>query len=105
MKTKVCESCGYVGKPIADEFSSFTVDAMVWLAWSAIAVITGIFPLILIAPLFSLIHIAKFRTMKCPKCENLEMVNLHSHAGEEIMHDHHSGTPHHWTDKDGPIPH
>jgi len=99
MKTKVCENCGYVGKPIPDEFSSFTVDAMVWLVCSAIAVITGIFPLILAAPIFSLVHIAVFRTMKCPKCENLEMVNLHSHAGEEIMHDHHSGTPHHWTDK------
>jgi len=67
MKTKVCESCDYVGKPKPDEYSSFSIDAMLWLAWMDCRY-HWYLPVILVAPVFSLIHIAKFQLIKHPKC-------------------------------------
>ena len=92
MKTKICKECGFIGKPITDDFSSFTMDAFIWLTTFAVTVITGIIPLIILAPIFSLFHIATFRTKKCPKCGNLDMVGLHSHRGQEILTPHKGGT-------------
>ena len=91
MKTKVCKECGYVGHPIHDEVSSFVVDVFIWLTCFAATAITGILPLILIAPIFSFLHIMTFRTKKCPKCGNLDMVGLHSHQGRLILQPHEGG--------------
>ncbi len=105
MKTKICKSCGYVGKPIADDKSSFILDAWVWLLCFAISAITGIIPLILLAPAFSVLHLIKFKSMKCPSCGNLDMVGLHSHSGKELLSPHENG-PQPWSDnKNWPIPH
>lgn len=101
MRTKVCKECGYVGQPIHDEVSSFVVDLFIWLTCFAVTVITGIIPLILIAPVFSLLHIFTFRTKKCPKCGNLDMVGLHSHSGKAILQPHEGGVQP-WSDKRKP---
>lgn len=91
MKTKVCKSCGYVGKPIHDEYSSFFLDIFAWILWFAIAAITGLFPLAILGPMFTLFHLSVFRTKKCPKCGNLDMVSRHSHVGKEILTPHEGG--------------
>ena len=98
MKTKVCKSCGYVGSPIHDEYSSFVLDLFAWVLWFAIGAICAIFPLMLIGPLFTLFHLSVFRTKKCPKCGNLDMVNIQSHTGQHIMNPH-EGEPQPWTYK------
>ena len=33
MKTKICKECGYIGKPIADEYSSFSVDLFIYILY------------------------------------------------------------------------
>jgi hypothetical protein len=91
MNTKVCKSCGYVGKPIHDEYSSFIIDLFVWMTVFAISVITGIIPLIILAPVFSIYHLFTFKTKKCPKCRNLDMVSLHSHQGRDVLEPHEGG--------------
>ena len=98
MKTKVCKSCGYMGKPVHDDYSSFVLDLFAWTLWFAIAAITGIFPLAILGPAFSIYHLAIFRTKKCPKCKNLEMVSVNSVDGKHIIEPH-EGEPHAWTDK------
>ena len=98
MNTKVCRECGYVGKPIHDDFSSFALDGFVWITTFAITVITGIIPLIVLAPAFSIYHLLTFKTKKCPKCKNLEMVRLHSHSGREVLEPHEGGVQA-WSDK------
>lgn len=91
MKTKVCTSCGYVGTPIHDDLSSFALDFFAWVLWFAIAGITGIFPLAILGPAFTVYHLMMFRTKKCPKCGNLDMVGLHSHYGQQILTPHEGG--------------
>ena len=97
MKSKVCTSCGYIGKPIHDEWSSFVLDVFAWLLWFAIAAITAIFPLAILGPAFSVYHLMMFRTKKCPKCGNLDMVRLQSQSGKRILTPHEGGTQP-WTD-------
>lgn len=81
MKEKTCESCGYIGKPVHDEYSSLIMDVSVWMMWFVIAAITGIIPLIVIGPMFSLWHLMTFRSHRCPKCGEWEM---HSHPHHSI---------------------
>jgi hypothetical protein len=97
MKTKVCKSCGYVGKPVHDEGAAFFMDLFLWLMIFAIAGITAIFPLVVIAPMLTLVHIYYYRSKKCPKCEDLEMVSLSGHDGKAILEPH-QGEPHAWSD-------
>ena len=97
MKTKVCASCGYIGKPVHDEWSSFLLDLMAWLFAFVIAAITGIIPLVLAGPAFSIYHLVVFRSRKCPKCGDLEMVSMESSTGKHMLEPH-VGGPQPWTD-------
>ena len=47
MKTKVCRSCGYVGKPEYDAPMTFMLDALVWVFGIVVGTIT--FGMLLIA--------------------------------------------------------
>ena len=91
MNMKICKGCGYIGMPIKDEISSFSVDIFVWLLVFSVSVITGIIPLIVLAPIYSLYHLFNFRSKKCPECKNLEMVGLFSRQGQKILKPHKGG--------------
>lgn len=98
MKTKVCRSCGFVGKPEHDDVKTFLFDLFAWVLWFVIAGITGIFPLAIVGPIFTLYHLAVFRSRQCPKCHNLEMVSVNSEDGRHIVEPHEGGI-HAWSDK------
>jgi hypothetical protein len=78
MKEKVCESCGYVGKPAHDEYSSLILDALAWMISFVLASITGIIPLVVLGPMFSVWHFVTFRSHRCPKCGNWDMHRQHN---------------------------
>ena len=84
MKTKICAYCGHVGKPIPQAKSSFVVDAFIWMITLSLTAFSGLVPLLLIPLAWTLYHIAKFNSVKCPKCECLEMVPLNSRKGKAI---------------------
>lgn len=85
MKQRVCTNCGYVGEPIAQCASSFFVDAFIWLTSMSVTLFTGFLPLLLIPLAWTTYHIVKYRTVKCPKCENLDMVSKNSAKGKEAL--------------------
>lgn len=73
MTNKICTSCGYIGKPVHDEYSSLLLDVFAWGGSFVLAAITGIIFLAAIGPAFSIWHIVTFRSHRCPKCGNWEM--------------------------------
>lgn len=85
MKNKVCSSCGYIGHPVHDEYSSLILDASVWVVSFVFAVITGIIYLVVLGPIFSVWHLVTFRSHRCPKCGNWEMHRI-SHRPRTLFH-------------------
>ena len=85
MKHRICTSCGYVGEPISQCAASFLVDALFWLIIVSVTFFTGLLPLLLLPAAWTIFHIAKFRTTKCPECENLDMVSLESAKGKNAL--------------------
>lgn len=85
MKHRVCTSCGFVGKPINQCFGSFLVDAFIWATVGSFALMTGLIPVLLIPAAWTLYHLAKFGTTKCPECGDLEMVSVTSRRGREAI--------------------
>ncbi len=80
MKNKECGSCGYIGHPIHDEYGSLMLDVGVWGLSFIIAMISGIIYLVVLGPIFSLWHLATFRSHRCPKCGEWEMHRQHNHS-------------------------
>jgi hypothetical protein len=85
MTDKVCTSCGFVGKPIRQCFESFLVDAMAWLVFSSVALISGVMYFLLVPAAWTVYHIARFGSTKCPKCESLDMVSMNSSKGKHTL--------------------
>lgn len=85
MKNKICTECGFIGEPIPQLKSSFAVDAVIWLYFGFLAGMSQLLPLLLIPAGWTIYHIIRFNSVKCPECESLEMVSLYSHAGKEAM--------------------
>jgi hypothetical protein len=85
MKDRVCTSCGYVGKPIKQCVESFLVDAFVWGIVGSFALMTGIMPVLVIPAAWTLYHLAKFGTTKCPHCNSLDMVSMDSRKGRAAL--------------------
>lgn len=85
MKQRVCTNCGHVGEPISQCATSFFVDALIWLVVASITLFTGLLPLLLLPLGWTIFHIAKYRTVKCPKCENLDMVSMTSNKGKQAL--------------------
>lgn len=85
MKDRVCASCGHVGKPVRQCWGSFLVDALVWGTVGSAAVITGLLTLFVIPVAWSIYHILRFNTTKCPECGDLEMVAMDSRKGKETL--------------------
>ena len=85
MKHRVCTSCGFVGKPVKQCIESFFVDAFIWGTVGSFALMTGLIPVLLIPAAWTLYHLAKFGTTKCPACGDLEMVSMESRKGREAL--------------------
>jgi len=85
MKDRVCTSCGFVGKPTKQCLGSFFVDAFIWGTVGSLALVTGVLPFLLIPVAWTIYHLAKFNTTKCPSCGDLEMVSMDSRKGREAM--------------------
>ena len=86
MKDRVCTSCGFEGKPIKQCLGSFLVDAFVWGTVGSFALMTGLMPALAIPAVWTLYHLAKFNSTKCPKCGDLEMVSKSSRKGRTALH-------------------
>ena len=86
MKQRVCTNCGYVGEPISQCAASFFVDAFIWLTVASVTLFTGFLPLLLLPLGWTIFHIVKYRSVKCPKCENLDMVSMTSAKGKQAVH-------------------
>ncbi len=84
MSTKECGHCGYVGKPVHDEYSSIMLDVFAWGFGLIAALITTNIYLAIIGPIVTVWHLLTFKSHRCPKCGNWEM-----------HHDHHHGLKHH----------
>lgn len=85
MKDRVCTSCGFEGKPINQCMGSFLVDAFVWGIVGGGVMVTGLLPALVIPVAWTLYHLAKFKTTKCPKCGDLEMVSKTSRKGRTAL--------------------
>jgi len=85
MKNRVCTSCGFVGKPVKQCIESFFVDAFIWATVGSFALMTGLIPVLLIPAAWTVYHLAKFGTTKCPACGDLEMVSVKSRKGREAI--------------------
>jgi hypothetical protein len=84
MKDRICASCGHVGKPVPQCLGSFLLDVLVWGTVGAAALATAILPLLLVPLAWTIYHVARFNTTKCPACGDLEMVALDSRRGRAV---------------------
>lgn len=82
---KVCTACGHEGKPIPQALSSFTVDVVIWLYFGFLAGMSQLLPLLLIPMAWTIYHIIRFNSVKCPVCKSLDMVSKGSRRGKAIM--------------------
>jgi len=85
VKNKVCKGCGYIGKPTSQGIGSFFVDGMFWLIFSSFTLFSAFFPLMLVPIGWTIYHIITYKTITCPKCENLDMVSMKSKLGKKIL--------------------
>lgn len=85
MKQRVCTNCGYVGEPISQCATSFFVDAFIWLTVASVTLFTGFLPLLLLPLGWTVFHVIKYNSVKCPKCENLDMVSMSSTKGKQAL--------------------
>lgn len=85
MKDRICTSCYYVGKPIAQGRESFFMDALIWLCFISFALLSSFIPIIIVPIAWTLYHIAVYNKTTCPKCGKLDMVGLSSRKGREAL--------------------
>lgn len=85
MQEKICTECGFEGKPVAQCKMSFFVDVALWVTVVNLVFFTGFLPLLLIPTVWTLYHIIKFNSVKCPECESLNMVSRNSRAGKRAI--------------------
>jgi hypothetical protein len=73
------------------------VDLMLWLVVGNLALMSGLLPFIIIPAAWTIYHIAKFHTTKCPKCSDLSMVSVNSAQGKAVINQQ-QGRPQPWSD-------
>lgn len=86
MKTKICSNCGYVGKPVPQAKDSFLVDIFVWGIFLNLSGMSQQWYLMLVPLAWTIYHLAKFNSVECPECKNLDMVRVSSRKGLNTMH-------------------
>lgn len=104
MKTKICHNCGYVGKPTSQGAGSFFVDAMLWLVFASMTMLSAFLPLMLVPLGWTIYHIAVYNSVTCPECENFDMVSLDSRKGREAQAHFHGKHEHVGDDHSGASP-
>jgi len=85
VKDRICTSCYHIGKPVPQGPGSFFVDALIWLSFISLSILSSFFVLILIPISWTAYHIAVYRKTTCPKCERLDMVSMTSKKGLEAL--------------------
>ncbi len=85
MKERICTSCYHVGKPIKQGPGSFFVDAMIWMVFISLSILSAIFVLMIIPVVWTLYHLWVYDKTTCPKCERIAMVSLTSRKGREAL--------------------
>ncbi len=85
MKDRICTSCFHVGKPTKQGPGSFFVDALIWLSFISLSVLSSIFVLMIVPIAWTAYHIAVYNKTTCPKCGRLNMVSLTSRKGREAL--------------------
>ena len=78
MNVKECSHCGYIGKPVHDEYSSLLIDVFVWTFCITAAIITANIYLVLVGLAVTIWHVLTFRSHRCPKCGEWDMHRIHS---------------------------
>ena len=99
MNHKVCTSCGYTGRAKNYYPSSLMIDALLTLMALVIGLWTNLLPIVIIPALWTAYHMYKYRGIKCPKCEQLDMMPLRSPEGRLVLSQG-AGQPRVWTDAD-----
>ncbi|MDH5231385.1 MAG: hypothetical protein OEZ58_05370 [Gammaproteobacteria bacterium] len=85
MKSKICKSCGHVGKPVPQSGDTFFVDLFLWLVTLSVVGLSGLVPLLLIPMLWTVYHLARFNSVQCPECASLDMISLESRQGKALL--------------------
>ena len=85
MKDRICTSCFHVGQPTKQGPGSFFVDALIWLSFISLSVLSSIFVLMIIPIAWTTYHIWVYDKTTCPKCGRLNMVSLTSRKGREAL--------------------
>ncbi len=85
MKDRICTSCFHVGKPIKQGPGSFFVDALIWLSFISLSILSSIFVLMIIPIAWTTYHIYLYDKTTCPECGRLNMVSLTSRKGREAL--------------------
>lgn len=85
MKNRICTHCGHIGKPIPQAKESFFVDAFIWGIVGSFALMTGVMPILALPIAWSVYHLLKFNTTKCPECLSLDMVDMNSKQGLQMQ--------------------
>lgn len=85
MKDRVCTSCEHIGKPVNQDLSSFLVDILAWGTFGSGALVSGMLGWLAIPLLWTVYHLAHFRTVQCPECGDLEMVSMKSRKGRKVL--------------------
>lgn len=85
MEDRVCKKCYHVGKPIPQERGSFFVDALIWVSFFSVAMLSSFIPILLIPVAWTVYHLAVFNKSTCPECGEIEMVSLRSRKGKKAL--------------------
>lgn len=85
MKDRICTSCGHIGKPTNQAMGSFLVDLLAWGTFGSAALVSGMLGWLAIPALWSVYHLATFKTVQCPECGDLEMVAMRSRKGRKAL--------------------
>ena len=97
MTERVCKSCGYVGKAEHQSWSTFFVDAFIWLMFGSLTLFSGLLFVLFIPLAWTIYHLALFPNTQCPKCKDLDMVAKTSRKGKAVLQ-RARGCPAPWSD-------
>ncbi len=85
MKDRICTYCYHVGQPTTQGVGSFAVDGLIWMMFFSLAMMSSLFPLMIIPVAWTAYHIAIYRKSTCPKCGRINMVSLTSRKGKRAL--------------------
>jgi hypothetical protein len=78
VKVKECSHCGYIGKPVHDEYSSILIDVIAWTFCLIAVAITANLYILALGAVVSIWHLLTFRSHRCPRCGDWDMHRISS---------------------------